>query len=65
MKVTAKTRKKTHQCGFCQTKHHDLCPVSIKGAAGGPASVWYCSCATAGHDPDNINVEVDEEDETG
>ncbi len=59
MKVAAKERKKTHKCGFCQTRHHELCPESIVGAAGGPDTVWYCSCATAGHDPDLIEVEFE------
>jgi hypothetical protein len=62
VKLAAKTKRKTHQCGFCQTGHHDLCPESIKGAAGGPETTWYCSCATADHDPDKIEVEFEPEE---
>ena len=42
-------KKRVSQCGFCETRHHDLCPNTVKNGKNAPNPVWYCGCSLNGH----------------
>lgn len=42
-------KKRISRCGFCETGHHQFCPVSVKNGSNAPKPVWYCGCSLNEH----------------
>lgn len=40
---------KRHPCGFCATRHHSLCPGTVRNGSATKNPTWSCICAETGH----------------
>lgn len=49
MTATLTTKIGKHPCGFCATRHHGLCPGSVRNGSSAPVQVVVCPCSESGH----------------